>query len=77
MVEVVAANPDNIDYGEMRRVDDGSEDGVNAFTARGIESSKEFLDDVRSWDGGLRQFLVDEQCEPELVELIIADETQR
>ncbi|NSZ66446.1 hypothetical protein G6L11_25420 [Agrobacterium tumefaciens] len=28
---------------------------------------KEFLADIRTWDGSVRQFLVDEQCGPEQI----------
>lgn len=74
LIEVVAANPDNLDYGEMIHVHDGTAEGITAFTARGIESLKELLNDLRSSAGGLRQFLVDEQCEPDHIERIMADE---
>ena len=68
LIEVVAANPENIDHGEMIHVHDRTADGTTAFTARGIESLKELLDDVRSRRGGLRKFLIDEQCEPDQIE---------
>ena len=74
LIEVVAANPDNINYGEMIHVHDGTAEGITAFTARGIKSLQELLADVRSWTGGLRQFLVDQQCEPDQIERIMADE---
>ena len=77
LIEVVAANPDNIDDGEMIHVYDGTGEGITALTARGIESLKELLADVRSWPGGIRQFLVDEQCEPDQIERIMADERER
>ncbi|ANH04017.1 hypothetical protein [Shinella sp. HZN7] len=53
---------------------DGSEEGITTFTDRGIESLKEFLADIRTWDGGVRQFLVDEQCDSARIERIMADE---
>ncbi|MFC3725725.1 hypothetical protein [Neoaquamicrobium sediminum] len=74
LLEVVAANPDDIDYGEMIYIIDGTEDGITAFTARGIESLQEFLQDVRSWPGGIRQFLIDQECNPDMIDRIIADE---
>lgn len=74
LLEVVAFNSDNIDYGEMIHIIDGTEEGITAFTARGIESLQEFLQDVRSWPGGIRQFLVDQECDPDLIERIMADE---
>ncbi|WP_187970560.1 hypothetical protein [Aquibium microcysteis] len=43
LLEVVAANPDDIDYGEMIHIIDGSEEAITAFTARGIESLQELL----------------------------------
>lgn len=52
LLEQVAMNGDNIDYGEMIYVHDGSVEGITAFTERGIESLQEFLADVRSWRGG-------------------------
>lgn len=73
LLEQVAMNGDNIDYGEMIYVHDGSE-GITAFTERGIESLQEFLADVRSWQGGIRQFLIDQECEPDIIERIMADE---
>ena len=55
----VSRNSDNIDYGEMIHVQDGTEEGITTFTDRGIESLQEFLADVRTWNGGVRQFLID------------------
>ncbi|ANK88522.1 hypothetical protein AMC83_PD00282 (plasmid) [Rhizobium phaseoli] len=63
LIQEVASNSDNIDYGEMIHAHDGSEEGITTFTDRGIESLKEFLADIRTWEGGVRQFLVDEQCD--------------
>ncbi|PYE93346.1 hypothetical protein C8J35_11468, partial [Rhizobium sp. PP-F2F-G38] len=37
-------------------------------------SLQEFLADIRTWDGGVRQFLIDEQCDPERIERIMADQ---
>ena len=74
LLEVIAANSDNIDYGEMIDVVDGTEAGIKAFTGRGVESLQELLADIRSWPGGIRKFLLDEQCEPDLIERIMADE---
>jgi hypothetical protein len=74
LLEEIASNSDNIDYGEMIYVYDGTDEGSTTFTDRGIESLQEFLADVRSWEGGVRQFLLDEQCNPEKIERIMADE---
>lgn len=74
LIEIVSANSDNIDYGEMIWVDDGTEEGIKTFTDRGIECLQELLADIRTWEGGIRGFLRDEQCDPKVIESIMADE---
>lgn len=74
LIEEIASNPDNINEGEMIHVRNGTEEGITTFTDRGIESLQEFLADVRTREGGIRQFLSDERCDPELIERIMADE---
>ena len=74
LIEAVSWNSDNIDYGEMIHVHDGTEEGITTFTDRGIESLQEFLADVRTWNGGIRQFLIDQQCPPDVMERIMAKE---
>jgi hypothetical protein len=74
LIEAVSGNSENIDYGEMIHVHDGTEEGIATFTDRGIESLQEFLADVRTWSGGIRQFLIDQQCEPDVIERIMANE---
>ena len=68
----VARNSDNIDEGDMINVSAGPHESIIAFTDRGIEHLQDFLADVRSQVGGIRQFLVDSQCEPEVIERIMA-----
>ncbi|HEU4986095.1 MAG TPA: hypothetical protein VFT89_03415 [Rhizobiaceae bacterium] len=74
LLREIASNSDNIDYGEMMHAHDGTEEGITTFTDRGIESLQEFLADVRTWEGGVRQFLMDSQCDPETIERIMVDE---
>ena len=74
LIEVVSRNSDNIDYGEMIHVHDGTEEGITTFTDRGIESLQEFLADARTWNGGVRQFLIDQQCQPDVIGRIMAKE---
>ena len=74
LIEVVSAKSDNIDHGEMATVLIGPDDSITAFTDRGIESLKEFLADVRSWPGGMREFLVNENCDTEMIERIMEGE---
>ena len=74
LLEQIATNPDNIDYGEMIDVATSTDRSVTAFTDRGIESLQEFIADVRIWPGGIRQFLTDQDCAPDIIERIMADE---
>lgn len=74
LIQEIASNSDNIDYGEMIHAHDGSEEGIMTLTDRGNKSLQEFLTDVRTWDGGVRQFLIDGQCDPEKIERMIAHE---
>ncbi|MGZ2505405.1 hypothetical protein ACVINI_005951 [Rhizobium beringeri] len=77
LLEEVTANSDNIAEGELVYVRDGSEDGTKGLTENGIDDLRDLLADIRTWDGGIRQFLVDEQCDPEMIERVMADELSR
>lgn len=77
LIEVVTANSDNIAEGELVYVRDGTEDGTKGLTENGIDDLQNLLADIRTWDGGIRQFLADEQCDPELIERVMADEMNR
>lgn len=74
LLEEVTSNSDNIIEGEMVDVHDGSDYGTRGLTEDGIECLQDLLKDIRSWDGGIRQFLIDEMCEPEMIKRIMADE---
>ena len=74
LIEIVSANSDNIDYGEIIWVDDGTEEGIKTFTDRGIECLQELLADIRTWEGGIREFLRHEQCDHKVIECIMANE---
>ncbi|MDW9701803.1 hypothetical protein GOC40_32120 [Sinorhizobium meliloti] len=77
LIEEVTANSDNIAEGELVYVRDGSEDGTKGLTENGIEDLRDLLADIQTWDGGIRQFLVDEQCDLEMIERVMADEVKR
>lgn len=77
LTEEVTANSDNIAEGELVYVRDGSEDGTKGLTENGIDDLQSLLADIRTWDGGIRQFLVDEQCDPEMIERVMTDEMKR
>ena len=77
LVEVVTANSDNIDYGEMIWVDDGTDEGIKTFSDRGVKCLQELLADIRTWDGGILQFLRDEECDPDLIQRIMDKEKNR
>jgi hypothetical protein len=77
LLEEITANSDNIAEGEMFYVRDGSEDGTTGLTENGVNDLQELLADIRTWDGGIREFLKREQCDPEIIEPILADELKR
>ena len=74
LIEVVSSNSDAIDYGEMIQVYNGTDESLTTFTDRGVKCLQEFLADVRTWDGGIRKFLHDKQCDPDVIERIMAYE---
>lgn len=41
-----------------------------------IGESLELMADIRMWDGGIRQFLVDEQCDPEMSSAAASSKTR-
>jgi hypothetical protein len=61
----------------MFYVSDGSEDGATGLTKDGVNELQELLADIRTSDGGIREFLVREQCDPEIIDRILADELKR
>ena len=77
LIEEVTANSDNIAEGELVYVHDGSEDGTKGLTKNGIDDLKSLLADIRTWDGGIHQFLIDQLCDLDAIERIIADEAKR
>ena len=74
LLEEIASNPDNIDYAEMIDVVTGPDQAITAFTSRDIEKLQEFIADIRTWQGGMRQFLIEQNCDPARIECIIANE---
>lgn len=77
LIEEITANFDNISEGELVYVSDGSEDGTKGLTLNGIEELQSLLADIRTWDGGIREFLVETQCDPEITDRIMVDEMKR
>ncbi|TCP77804.1 MULTISPECIES: hypothetical protein [unclassified Rhizobium] len=76
LIEEVTANSDNIAEGELVFIRDGSEDGTRGLTENGIDDLQNLLADIRTWDGGIRQFLTDEQCDPEMIKRVMVDEVK-
>lgn len=74
LIEEITANFDNISEGELVYVSDGSEDGTKGLTPNGIEELQSLLADIRTWDGGIREFLVETQCDPEITDRIMVDD---
>ncbi|MFT4782517.1 MAG: hypothetical protein ACI9IV_000245 [Paracoccaceae bacterium] len=71
LLEQIVSNPDNIDYGEMVLVVDSTDSATTAFTARGIKNLQELLANIRASQGGVQQFLIDEDCSSEMIERIM------
>jgi len=74
LLEEIAANPDNIEYGEMINVVTGPDEAIIALTDRGVKNLQEFIADVRTSQGGMRQFLIKQNCDPEMIKRILAGE---
>lgn len=74
LLEQIASNPDNIDYGEMILVVASADSATTAFTTQGIKNLQEILADIRTSQGGLRQFLIDEDCSSDMIERIMKAE---
>ena len=70
-------NAEKIGEGELVYVRDGSEDGTKCLTESGIDDLRSLLADIRTWDGGIRQFLLDEQCDTEMIERVMTGEIKR
>jgi hypothetical protein len=74
LIEVISWNSDTIDDGEMIQVLNGTEKSLTTFTDRGVECLQELLADIRTGDGGIRQFLLDEHVDPDVIKRIMAHE---
>jgi hypothetical protein len=74
LIEIISWNSDDIDGGEMVHVLNEIDESLTTFTDRGVECLQAFLADVRTWAGGIRNFLLDEQCDPDVIERIMAYE---
>lgn len=77
LIEEITANSDNISESELVYVSDGSEDGTKGLTENGIEELQSLLADIRTWDGGIPEFLIETQCDPEIIDRIMVDEMKR
>ncbi|MCB8877810.1 hypothetical protein [Acidisoma silvae] len=77
LLEEITANPDNVSEGQMFYVSDGSEDGTTGLTEDGVNELQELFADIRTWEGGIWELFVREQCDPETTERILVDELKR
>ncbi|MCZ4288468.1 hypothetical protein [Hoeflea alexandrii] len=74
LLEEIASNADNLDYGDIVTIWTGDEETITSFTDDGIDSLRAFIRDVRTWSGGIHQFLTGSLCEPDVIERIMSDE---
>ena len=77
LIEELIANSDNISEGELVYVSDGTEDGTKGLIESGVEELQSLLADIRTRDGGIREFLIDAQCDPQMIDRIMVDEMKR
>lgn len=52
------------------------DESIVAFSDDGIDVLKELIADIRTWDGGIRQYLIDYKCENDTIARIVMDEPQ-
>lgn len=74
IVGEIASNDDNLDYGDIVTIWTGDEETITSFTDDGIDSLRAFIRDVRTWPGGIHQFLTGSLWEPDVIERIMSDE---
>ena len=74
LLEEIASNDDNLDCGDIVTIWTGDEETMTSFTNDGIDSLRAFIRDVRTWPGGIHQFLTASLCEPDVIERIMSDE---
>ena len=74
LLEEIASNDDNLDYGDIVTIWTGDDETMTSFTDDGIDSLRAFICDVRTWPGGIHQFLTASLCEPDVIERIMSDE---
>ena len=74
LLEEIASNDDNLDYGDIVTIWTGDEETITSFTDDGIDSLRAFIRDVRTWPGGIHQFLTGSLCESDVIERIMSDE---
>ena len=67
LLEEISSNDDNLDYGEIVTIWTGEDETITSFTDDGIDSLRAFIADVRTWPGGICQFLVDSLSEPDVI----------
>ena len=52
----------------------GDDDSIAAFSCSGMDVLKELIADIRTCDGGIRQFLIDRKCDDKSIARIMIDE---
>ena len=72
LLEAIVSNDDNLTYGSIISVYDGTEEAITALTSDGMDELKQMLDDARrsteEWNGFLEDFVSD----PDIIERIKA-----
>jgi hypothetical protein len=77
LVDHILSNSDNISDEAMTYVVTGPDQGFEALTKDGIVQLRELIEDIRTWPGGIADFLKSEMCEADMIERIMKDEIRK
>jgi DNA-binding Lrp family transcriptional regulator len=72
LLEEIAITLDDADGMVTIWTDD--DDSITAFSDDGVDVLKELIADIRTEDGGIRQYLIDCKCENDTIARIMIDE---
>lgn len=72
LLEEISIALDDADGMVTIRTDD--DESITAFSDDGIDVLKEIIADIRTWDGGIRQYLINCKCESDTTARIVMDE---
>lgn len=72
LLEAIVSNDDNLSYGDIISVYDGTEEAITALTNNGMEELRQMLADARRSTEEWNNFLEDFVSDPDVIERIQA-----